>query len=92
MEGADAAGASMTLAMYADNYLTSEALIVPSSLTPVANPSHIEKFAAGSAVMEMTGTYSDTVNRDYVILVSYADNITGIYRYDWSDNWWRGVE
>ena len=75
----------MTLCCYADNYLTSEALIVPSSLTPVANPSHIEKFAAGSATMELQGTFSASDNKDYVILISYADNIAGIYRYDWSD-------
>lgn len=74
----------MGLYCYADNLLT-ESVIVPSSMTPVQNPSHIEKFAAGSATMTLQGVYTDTINRDYLILISYADNVVGIYRYDWSD-------
>ena len=75
----------MALYMYADNALREE-LIIPSSLIPVQHSLYIERFVAGSARLEIQGAYTDVVNRDYVVLITFVDETVGpTYRYDWSD-------
>lgn len=82
----------MGLYCYANNFLT-EAMIVPSSMVAVQNSAYVEKFAAGSWNLRVEGVYSDTVNRNYLILVSFGSDVVAS-RFDWSDDGgvnWGGV-
>jgi hypothetical protein len=54
-------------------------------MQPVAVSPYVEAYAQGSWTIVVQGTYTDTVNRDYLIYVSLGST-TVKSRFDWSDD------
>jgi hypothetical protein len=62
-------------------------------MVPVQTSAYVEKFAAGSWNLRVEGVYTDTVNRNYLIMVSFGSDVEAS-RFDWSDDGgvnWGGV-